>query len=304
MYLLITLLLVTFVSCQQDICSCSCCVGQFCDPVFIGSSDIQTCTKESCSSYCRSLNSQCQIDYPNGQILATCSPINTPLYKCQCNCCNTGSALCAPAFIGYSTAFVCQISSCSLSCLDQYPDRCISNERGQTNGTCIGEIITSTTSTTTTTTTIATASWIGNTCSCMCCQSGPSCSPNVYVGPVLAAQCSPIACTQECQNKYPSSCPSISYLGQTNGTCTNQNNGNTRCKCQCCDTTGCQSSETSTNEDCTTCYSLCRQSLVCGNTNNVTESCVNNTTKKMIPYSILLTVFISIIAVAFFPVAQ
>ncbi len=304
MYLLITLLLVTYVRTQQDLCSCSCCVGQFCIPVLLGTFNIQSCLTEICRSYCRNSYLQCQTDYPNGQLVAQCSSTVSPLYNCQCDCCSIGSALCSPVFVGYSTAYTCQPGACSISCSAQYPNQCVSNQNGQTNGTCIGAITTTTTTTTTTTSAIttttvsgATTSWLGNTCSCMCCQSGPTCSPNIYVGDTSASQCLSTTCTEACQNRYPSFCPLISLLGQTNGTCRIQNTGNTRCRCQCCATNGCSSYEINTNGDCISCYSMCRQNLPCGNTNNVTESCESN---KSMQFSVTLSMFTLITSLSFF----
>ncbi|CAF1023163.1 unnamed protein product [Adineta steineri] len=136
-------------------------------------------------------------------------------YSCRCDCCNTGSASCSTSYVGTSIAYTCASDSCSISCALQYPSQCVTNQNGQTQGQCVGLI-----TTTTTTTTITSGPWLGNTCSCMCCQSGSGCSPT-YVGITSASQCSTTACTQACQARYPSVCPSLFLLGQTQGTCTN-----------------------------------------------------------------------------------
>ncbi len=291
MYSLIILLLVSYVQTQQDTCSCSCCVGQFCSPTNVGNFSLQSCTLETCRTYCR-IYSQCQTDYPYGQVLPQClSSLTTmsPSYNCRCDCCRTGSPSCTPFFVGYSTAYSCQPGSCSISCAAQYPGQCASDQYGQTVGTCIGAI------TTTTTTTVSTTSgyWLGNTCSCRCCQSGPNCTPYITVGNAIVTQCSSTTCITACQTQYPSSCPSNSNFGQTNGVCTNQTSVNTRCQCQCCGLNGCPTYYVNTNEGCASCSTLCQQQ--CGYTNPTTYTCGSNRSNKSIQVSVPLIIFITII---------
>ncbi|CAF0941541.1 unnamed protein product [Rotaria sordida] len=296
MYLLVILLLINYAQTQQDICSCSCCIGEFCSPTVLGTFDIRSCTIEACRLQCRTSFAQCQADYPNGQVLPQCLSYVSPSYNCRCDCCNTGSTTCIPIFVGYSTAYVCQSSACSISCTTQYPSQCVSNQNGQTIGTCTGPITTTATTISTTTVSRSTNSlWIGHTCSCMCCQSGPNCSPNIEVGITTTSQCSSLACTTACQNQYPSVCPLVLNLGQTNGTCISQSSGNTRCQCQCCGTNGCPTYEINTNGDCTSCYTLCQRQSLCGNTNTVTYSCTTNKSKISVEISLSLIIFISII---------
>ncbi len=298
MYSLILLLLISSVRTQQDMCKCSCCTGQSCNPTYMGSSYIPACRFETCHTYCRSSYALCQTDYPYGQTLSECSSNAStiaPFYSCRCDCCRTGSASCTPFFVGYSTTYVCQPSSCSISCATLYPNQCPSDQSGQTDGTCTG-LITTTTSTTTVSTP-ATGSWLGNTCECMCCQSGPNCIPNTAVGNAAVSQCSSAACTAACQNQYPSACPSMASLGQTNGTCTSQNSGNTRCRCQCCGTDGCPTYYVYTNAGCTSCNTLCQRG--CGNTNTVTYSCDSNRSNKSIDFSLPLIIFVTLLIVPF-----
>jgi hypothetical protein len=289
MYSLILLLLISYVQAQQSICSCSCCVGQFCNPIDIGVFYLQSCTSESCRTSCRNTFTECQQDYPNGQVVPQCSSTTT-LYNCQCDCCRTGISACTPTLVGYSAAYTCQTSSCSIYCARQYPAQCVADQSGQTIGTCIGMI------TTTTTTTVSTTSRpsSGNTCSCLCCQSGPSCSPNIEVGIATGVGlCSSTVCTTACQNQYPMSCPSSSYVGYTNGVCTSPNSGNTRCRCQCCGIVGCPTHDVNTYADCTSCPSLCQQR--CGNTNPTTYTCASNKSIKSTPSSLLLFIFLSLV---------
>ncbi|CAF2772781.1 unnamed protein product [Rotaria sp. Silwood2] len=260
---------------------------------------MQSCTLDTCRLQCRTSFSQCQADSPNGQISVQCLPYTNPLYNCQCDCCNTGSTTCTPFFVGYSTAYVCTPGSCSISCNTQYPIQCVSNHNGQTSGICTGPITTTTTTTTTTLTTtvnrLTDSPSIGQTCSCMCCQSGPNCSPNTYVGNVIVPQCSSSTCIAACQTRYPGLCPSVFNLGQTNGICISQNNGNIRCQCQCCEANGCPTYNLMTNGDCTSCYTLCQQGSPCSNTNTVTYSCNPNKSKKSAEFSLSFIIFISVI---------
>ncbi|CAF3608230.1 unnamed protein product [Rotaria sp. Silwood1] len=296
MYLLVIVLLINYAHTQQSVCSCSCCIGQSCSPSILAPLYIQSCTIETCRLQCRAVYFQCQADYPNGQIAVQCLSYVNPLYNCQCACCNTGSATCTPSFVGYSTAYVCQPGSCSISCATQYPSQCVSNHNGQTNGVCTGPITTITTTISTTTVSRLTNSpSIGYTCSCMCCQSGPNCSPNIGVGNVIASQCSSLACTSACQNQHPGICPSIVDLGQTNGICISQNGANIRCQCQCCGTNGCSTYDINTNGNCASCSTLCQQQSLCANTNTVTFTCNSNPSKISLEFSLTLIVFISII---------
>ena len=306
MYLLIILLLINYVRTQQDLCSCSCCTGQSCIPSFIGAFYMPSCTTETCRLYCRqSYPQQCPSIDLNGQVLPLCSSNTStipPLYNCRCDCCKSNFATCTPFFVGYSTAYICDSSACSISCSAQYPDQCRSSDRpAQTNGTCVSPITTTSTTVLTTTTSTVTGSWLGNNCLCMCCQSGPDCSPNIQVGTTTAPQCSLSACTAACQTQYPAACPSLAYLGKTNGTCTNQNNGRTRCQCQCCGTNGCPSYDIYTNEDCASCAVLCPQQSPCGNT-NVTFSCNSSASTKSMQFPILLIIYISIYVLPFYSI--
>ena len=102
-------------------------------------------------------------------------------------------------------------------------------------------------------------SWLMQTCSCQCCQSGLNCVPNFEVGIASSAQCSSSACTEACQNRYSSACPSLPYLGQTNGTCTSGGGGSARCRCRCCDTNICRDYEPNFNGNCASCQTRCQQ---------------------------------------------
>ncbi len=282
MYSLIILLLISYVQTQQDTCSCSCCLGMSCSPSYVGNIIVPGCTVDTCRVSCRDRFAQCRMDYPSGQLVPQCSSIPTtlsPLYNCQCDCCKTGSSTCTPFFIGYSTAYVCSVGACSISCAIQYPTLCVS-QTGQTVGSCTGPITTTTALSTTS------AYWFGNTCSCMCCQTGPNCIP-VTIGDV-AIQCSSVSCTAACQNRYPQNCPLYANLGQTNGICRNQNTGNLRCRCQCCGINGCPYYDFNTN-DCASCNTRCQQQ--CGTTIGVTYTCSRS--NKSIQFSLPLIIFIT-----------
>ena len=292
MYSLILVLLISYVQAQQqqDLCHCSCCIGQFCNPTYVGVISTPSCTSESCRTYCRNSYLQCRGDDTNGQIFSQCSSNvapSGPSFSCQCNCCRTGSATCSPSFVGYSTAYTCQPGACSISCVSQYPNQCVSDQNGQTNGVCIGTITTTTTTTTTTG-----GSGSGYKCSCLCCSSGSNCSPNSEVGVTSASQCTPAACTAACQNQYPTACPSNSYIGYSRGVCSGSSSSTTRCGCQCCGLSGCPTYDVYTNADCSSCATLCSER--CGNTNPLTVTCGSNTSIKGTASSSLL-VFLSIL---------
>lgn len=292
MYLWIILLLINYVQAQQDMCSCSCCIGVLCTPSYFGTGHVPSCTLETCRTYCRNSFYQCQTDYPNGRLESQCSPSTTaPSFGCKCDCCKTGTTSCTPVFVGYSTAYACQPGLCSISCAGQYPNQCVADATGLTVGECTGPITTTTTTTTTTTSVYA----LGNTCSCTCCQSGPNCIPNIVVGNTTAVQCSSAACIAACQTQYSSQCPSLPNLGQTNGVCINQNTH--RCGCQCCGTSGCLSYELPTNIGCTSCNTLCQER--CGTTVGVTATCDSNRTNKSIQFSFPLIIFIIIFILPF-----
>lgn len=286
------LILVLLISCvqaqqQQDLCHCSCCRGQFCSPSYVGVISAPSCTLESCRTYCRNSYSQCQVDGTNGQIFPQCSsnvsPSSSPSFNCQCNCCRTGSATCSPSFVGYSTAYTCQPGACSISCVSQYPDRCVSDQNGQTNGVCIGAI---TTTTTTTTTTTGGGPGSNYKCSCLCCNSGSNCSPNSEVGITYAAQCTSAACTAACQNQYLTACPSNPYIGYSRGVCSGSSSSTTRCGCQCCGLSGCPTYDVYTNANCSSCAALCSER--CGYTNPLTVTCDSNGSIKTSTSSSLL----------------
>lgn len=218
--LILSLLLLTYARAQDDACTCSCCLGLSCSAMFIGNYSMAYCTTQKCRDFCRSISGHCQADYPDGQLQAVCVYSREPLFNCDCHCCNTGSALCTPVYVGASTAFACQTGACSLSCNEKYPTQCVNNQNGQTNGTCVSSI-TTTTTTTTTTTSLMTAVSTGRNCSCWCCPSGPTCIPDIYVGDAPVTTCSPVSCAQACQQRYPAYCPNGAELGRVNGTCSN-----------------------------------------------------------------------------------
>ena len=270
MFLLMLVLSAAIVQGQQNACSCSCCVGQFCVPTPLATLYVQSCTSDSCRAQCQLSYSQCQVSYPSGGISAQCTTTSAPQYNCQCNCCNTGSTSCVPFFVGNTIAYTCQTGACSISCAQQYPNQCVSNQNGQTQGSCIGLL-----TTTTTTTRASSIGWLGNSCTCKCCQSGSNCAPNL-LGTTSASQCTLVACTQACQTQFGSSCPSLSYLGQTTGACANTGSGNTLCSCNCCSSTGCLNYNANSNGDCSTCTSVCQQQAICSNPYQVTYTCTAN----------------------------
>jgi hypothetical protein len=292
MYVLLIILLVTGIRAQyQNQCACSCCLGQSCPAVIVGMVNVQNCTADICLTQCRCTYPQCAANPPYGQLLAQCT---NPVYAftCQCLCCNTGSSTCAATFVGYATAYACQPGACSIACIAQYPAQCISNQYGQTVGTCLGAV--------TTTTAMSTiAPWLGNICSCLYCQSGYTCTSNLLVGVASVSQCSSSDCTSACQNRYPTTC-STSYLSQINGVCLIQANSRTRCKCNCCGTYGCLDYDLSTNDTCASCYAKCAQVSPCPNSRPVTYTCTANQPRLMANFLLSVFILIFIIIVKLF----
>jgi hypothetical protein len=260
--------LLTSIAAQQDSCSCSCCMGLNCSPLTLPTLVVSYCTLNKCLEQCRAAYSQCQSSYPNGIITPQCVSTNVQQFSCRCDCCYTNSGSCLPVFVGLANAYTCQSGSCSISCAQQYPNQCQSNQNGQTQGNCIGSL-------TTTTSTTTSGSWLGNTCSCMCCNNGTYCSP-LYVVITSDYQCSLTSCTQACQIRYPLTCPSSMVTGQTNGTCINSNIGLARCRCNCCSNTGCITYELNTNGNCTSCDAACRHTSICINPHETTSVCYTN----------------------------
>lgn len=130
-------------------CTCSCCLGSGCltmplpDPV-----EAQQCTSTSCLAACKARYYQCTAPLGQGYAVGTCSSattgVSTPSsiiagpYACQCKCCNTGTYQCTTSFVGWTNAYSCTEGACSISCTNNYPNSCVSNQNGRTEGTCIG----------------------------------------------------------------------------------------------------------------------------------------------------------------------
>ncbi|UJR07348.1 hypothetical protein I4U23_011634 [Adineta vaga] len=291
---LLFIFLITITHAQYP-CSCSCCIGQSCQLASIGYVYASTCTANSCRQVCANTYYQCSATTPYGQSVGQClsattlTPIAGP-YNCRCDCCNTGSATCATILIGYTTAYSCAAGACSVACSSTYPLVCISNQNGQTQGTCQGL-----TTTATTTTTIG--PWLGNPCSCYCCKTNSYCAPTTFVGNTSASLCSTYACTLACQNQYSSLCPSSTSVGQSLGQCSTLSSGSTRCACKCCGSITCLDYDIYTSGDCTTCSSVCSQYTKCVYTYQVTYTCGTNSTIRH-QFSISCLIFLCIFLLA------
>ncbi|CAF1564362.1 unnamed protein product [Rotaria sp. Silwood1] len=285
MHLLWYFLLFGSVQAQQHLCLCSCCPGLPCNPNSLPPIHVQSCTLETCLAQCQATYSTCRQNYPFNLISAQCNSTIVPSFNCRCDCCNTGSPSCSPSYVGNSQAFVCNTESCSISCATQYPHVCVANHNGFTQGTCTNLI--TTTTTTSTQTTIG--SWLGYTCSCMCCQTGSNCLPT-YVGIASVSQCSSGACTQACINRYPLSCPSLSHNGQAYGTCVSGTDGNIICRCHCCGADRCKNYDISICGSCTLCDSACRQQSSCSKPDQVTHTCYTSNTMLCFPWLIFILI--------------
>ena len=269
MYFIVVCLLIAYCRAQSS-CSCSCCLGQNCQLTLVGTVYSQNCSTDNCLAQCRCSYPQCLSSPPYGQVSAQCTP-PTLFYNCQCQCCSIGTSACVPSFVGYANAYSCQPGACSIACAAQYPSQCVSNQYGQTQGTCLGLMTTTTAMTTT-----AFSPWLGNVCSCTFCQSGSSCPSNLVLGITSASQCSSSACNQACQNRYSRACPLPLYSGQINGVCLSETSGNIKCRCKCCVINNCLEYELSTNGTSASCETVCRQYLPCENPTFVTYNSTSN----------------------------
>lgn len=293
MYVLLLILFITGIQVQaQNQCSCSCCLGQSCQPALIGNVNVQNCSAEICLTQCRCTYSQCSAASTSyGQVLSQCLTTVNTLYTCRCLCCNAGTPTCAPIFIGYTSAYSCDVSACSIACTVQYPSQCVSNQYGQSQGSCSGVM--------TTTTAIPTvAPWLGYACSCLYCPSGYTCSSNTLIGIASASECSSSDCTLACQNRFPLTC-TTTYLSQITGVCLTQNSGRTRCKCNCCGTTGCIDYELTTNDTCSSCYARCQQVSPCTSTRPVTYVCTADGLLRTANLTLSIFILILLIDVSF-----
>ncbi|CAF1000243.1 unnamed protein product [Adineta ricciae] len=294
--ILIVSFFINVISAQYP-CSCSCCLGQNCQVASIGNVYAPYCTADSCRSTCRSQYSLCSADYPYGLSSGQClsAVIATPVngsYSCRCDCCNTGSPTCSTLLVGYTSAYSCSSGSCSVACASTYPLICISNQYGQTIGTCLGLATASTTTTTI-------GPYLGNPCSCYCCNSTTTCSPYIYVGNTSATLCSTYACTYACQIRYPSICPLLTAVGQTLGQCTTYTSGATVCHCKCYGSVSSIDYDLYTSGDCVTCSGICSQYTKCVNSYQVTYTC-NSSSKSQRRFFIYSLIFSSILKLLFY----
>lgn len=148
LFVALSILLLNIAQVQSYRCSCSCCFGQGCSPILLSDYvDAQHCTDTSCLAACQARYYQCNVTPPNGQAIGRCLDVTTTTtsstmiggpYKCDCYCCNSGSYSCMPSFVGSTNAFSCQVSTCSIACTKQYPQVCVNNQFGQTQGNCSG----------------------------------------------------------------------------------------------------------------------------------------------------------------------
>lgn len=295
---LFSLFLLGSVGAQQS-CQCRCCIGQNCQSTIVGITDLNNCTTDACLRHCRCTYPQCFYNYPLGQSIGECSPPTQPTYRCQCNCCNTGTFSCIPTIVGYATATICDNSACSISCFSQFPGICVNDLNGRTQGICIGQL-----STTSTITPITLPSaWLGNLCYCNFCQSTSACFSPVSLGFASAAQCSSAACTQACQARFTvNNCPltTIPYVNQIAGTCAAESIGNIRCDCECCDRNSCLNYEIRRNGTCSNCQGHCQSSSPCSIGALVTSKCTINHSSPRQSFSLKDFILFSLLSSVYF----
>lgn len=154
--LIVILVYCTIIAVRAYQCSCECCFGFGCSLLLLSNSiEANECTSESCLAACKGRFYQCTAPSPDyGRAIGKCLSVtttstNSPLvggpYLCECKCCQTGSYSCTPINIGYANAHSCHDGACSIACTRQYPSICVSNQYGQTQGTCVSNVIPSST---------------------------------------------------------------------------------------------------------------------------------------------------------------
>ena len=128
-------------------CSCSCCLGSGCvATTFTDPAEAQQCTDTSCLAACKARYYQCNAPTGQGQARGYCTSTTTTTpssiidgpYICQCNCCHTGTYQCTLSFVGWTNAYLCTEGACSISCAKKYPNSCVNNQYGRTEGFCTG----------------------------------------------------------------------------------------------------------------------------------------------------------------------
>ena len=244
----------------QDQCMCQCCLGSNCLPSLVGSVPVTNCSLNNCPTQCQCTYAQCYSPPPYGQIFTNCLSTNYPRYQCRCSCCSVAVPGCPLVFVGFASSFTCNPSSCSIECYKKYPGQCTSDQFGQTEGICIGEV----TTTTTPTPFITPSPWQGHLCSCSYCPSPTSCFSPSFLGVTSASQCSSGACTEACQARVQTNtCPSTSYLNRVVGSCTSESFGNIKCQCNCCESGTCIDYQVRINGTCSICSNECRKYSPC-----------------------------------------
>ncbi len=116
----------------NGLCSCSCCDGDQCDPIYEGTAIARTCAQSDCINACKTTFVEaCGSFY--GTIRETCQETNmttastpttttTAYGLCSCSCCDGDQ--CEPIYEGTAIARSCAQSDCITACKTTFEEAC------------------------------------------------------------------------------------------------------------------------------------------------------------------------------------
>ena len=116
----------------SGLCSCSCCDGDQCNPIYQGTTIAPSCNQNDCITACKAkFVDACGSFYIT--IHETCREINTTTVStstttttsyalCSCYCCDGDQ--CNPTYEGIATASTCAQSDCITACKTNFVDAC------------------------------------------------------------------------------------------------------------------------------------------------------------------------------------
>ncbi len=116
----------------NGLCSCSCCDGDQCDPIYEGTAIASSCAQSDCITACKAkFEDACGSFYTT--IRETCQETNTTTAStptttttayglCSCYCCDGDQ--CNPIYEGTAIAPSCAQSDCITACKAKFEEAC------------------------------------------------------------------------------------------------------------------------------------------------------------------------------------
>ncbi|CAF3771412.1 unnamed protein product [Rotaria sp. Silwood1] len=116
----------------SGLCSCSCCDGDQCDPVYEGTAIASTCAisdcvtacktkyEDACGSFFTKVRVTCQ--ETSTTTVSTSTTTTTTYGLCSCSCCDDDQ--CDPVYEGTAIASSCIVSNCVTACKRKFEDAC------------------------------------------------------------------------------------------------------------------------------------------------------------------------------------